>query len=152
MVKVNTIQPPSLESPPPTVSENLKNILNEISKYKSTYINDESLTDNNPSSVKRILADLRKDAKDMKTFISTHKIPPNVSASLKQTLETMLPMLIEIGSSNSSVPSYWVKVLLEDLPFTQNTEHVLRQLHKNSTQPIDIEDDGSFPDPQKDEW
>ncbi len=152
MVKVTTVQPPSLESPPQTISDNLKNILEEINTYKSNVINNASLNDNNPSSVKKIMADLRKDAKDIKTFIITHKIPPTVALPLKQMLEAMLPMLIEIGSSNSSVPTYWVKVLLEDLPFTQNTEHILRQLHKNSTQPIDIQYDGSFPDPQKDEW
>lgn len=138
-MKTEPVQPIELETPKP-VSENLSKFLNTIVNYKSKIINKATLQDNNPSSLNAIKSQFSNDANVFLEVIYTKQIPTAVSDELKTVLQELLPILQGIGGANSAIPKYWINVLLLDYPFVENTEHVIEQLLKNSTQPIDIND------------
>ena len=152
-MKTEPMQPIKLQTPPQPVSENLQKFLEKIVEYKSNIINTQTLKDNNPSNLTKIQSQFSKDAKVLVEVIYTQQIPNTVSDELKAMLIDLLPIIKGIGGANSAIPRYWIGVLLLDFPFIENTEHVIRQLHKNSTQPIDINDgDDDTTDEEDDEW
>ena len=140
-MKTEPVQPYNLQTPSQLISENLMKFLETIVEYKSKILDTTTLQDNNPSSLNAIQSQFSKDAKIFIEVIYTQQIPTRViSDILQNTLIDLLPIIKGIGSANSAIPKYWVEVLLLDYPFTQDTNHVIRQLHKNSTQPIDVQD------------
>ena len=149
-MKIDTVQPISLDEPPQIVSDNLLKFLEEINQYKEQYINTDTLKNKNPIQLKELVAKFRNDAKIVTKVIQDRNIPSSVPKELYTLLEILIPILDSIGRANTAIPKHWIKILLIDFPFTQNTEHIMR-LHENSTRQIDTNDGDSVSDTE-DEW
>ncbi len=149
-MKTQPVEPRTLDEPPQIVSENLRRFLDTVTSYKQSIVNTNTLNTNNPIHLNEIQKMFHKDANVLRVFIITRKIPPTITKELKDLLQALVPILDGIGRANSSIPMYWVKVLLEDFAFTTDEEHLMR-LHKNVTQPIDIHDGDEINDSEE-EW
>ena len=149
-MKTEPVQPISFDEPSHIVSDNLLKFLEEIGKYKQQYINTDTLKNKNPIQLKSIESKFRGDANLIRKFLITKQIPKNILSELEQLLINLLPIIQSIGGTNASITKYWIKVLLEDFPFTVDMKHILR-LHENSTRRIDIQDGDSVSDTEE-EW